>query len=184
MPVIQSIADLPFRERDPWALLNLDTRADAPAAPDLEYYGYGHARVGEIWLTTYDAPDPLPPVRNARLMALHTPDDAEDHGDDLLLEFWIDPVTCEEAGEDEDYAISVMLSRFLEIWLPRVRGDGSAVVLALCNPHHTRLTRPAGLGGATIHYPLGNVTSWRDEAVDFLGGPGALRLTADAWLTM
>ncbi|WP_428267820.1 hypothetical protein [Haliangium sp.] len=212
---ISSIADIPFRERDPWALLNLDSDDDSDglrpededdddddAAPEgpgpdevadaagelgdwgpaLDYYGYGYARVDEVWLTVEGDPEPLPPVRDALILALHSPDDAVAHDDDILLEFWIDDVTCEEADEDDDYAVTVMLSRFLAQWLPRICGDERAIVLALCNPHATRLHHLPVPGGVPLYYPLGNVTSWRDEPGDFLAGPGLLRLSADAWL--
>ncbi|WP_152629627.1 hypothetical protein [Haliangium ochraceum] len=220
MLVIESIADLPFRERDPFRLLNLmpdaphlvaadegeaepdedaepddddddegDTAADGfgdgfGVGPDYSYYGYGYARVGSLWLTAEGERDPRPPLRDVLLLAVHTPDDAEPERDDLLLEFWIDPEVVEEAGPDDDYAIHVPLSRFLEIWLPRISGGERAVVLALCNPHHTVLARPAGLPPMTLHYPLGDVTSWCDEAVDGLAGLGHLRLTADAWCVL
>lgn len=188
--LIQSVADIPFRERDPFDLLNLtahagageDENEDEDRDPDLDYAGFGYARVGELWLATHESPEPLP-VRNALLLALHTPDDARVHENDLLLEFWIDPETCEDVDEDDSQTITVMLSRFLTVWLPRLSSDETALVLAVCNPHHTRLVRPTGLRSATISYPLGDVTSWCDAPTDFLAGPGALRLLADAWHT-
>lgn len=184
---IQSVADIPFRERDPLDLLNLSAGAHAEAdaeedwGPDLDYAGFGYARVGELWLATHESPEPLP-VRNALLLALHTPDDARAHQDDLLLEFWIEPETCEGVDEDDSQTITVMLSRFLTVWLPRLASDEAAIVLAVCNPRHTRLVRPAGLRSAPIHYPLGDVTSWYDEPADFLAA-GTLRLLADGWHT-
>jgi hypothetical protein len=187
--LIQSVADIPFREHDPFDLLNVTAGAHAGAddgddwGPDLDYAGFGYARVGELWLSTHDSPEPLP-VRNALLLALHTPDDARAHQNDLLLEFWIEPGTCEDVDEDDSQTVTVMLSRFLTVWLPRIASDETAIVLAVCNPHHTRLVRPDGLRSATIHYPLGDVTSWCDEAADFLAGPGALRLLADGWHTV
>jgi len=191
--VIRSIADIPFRERDPFALLNLtpgrhadpeDDGEDGPGAPDdgpdLDYAGFGYARVGEIWLAAHDDPEPRP-VRDVLLLALHTPDDAEAHDGDLLLELWPEATGDQEA--DEDLVVQVMLSRFLAVWLPRISSDERAIVLAVCNPCHTRLVRPPALRTVPIHYPLGDATSWREEPADFLAGPGALRLLADAWRT-
>jgi hypothetical protein len=198
---IRSIADIPFRERDPFALLNLTPGVrGAPRAqlgldaddelheepddelgdegPDLDYAGFGYARVGEIWLATHDDPEPRP-VRHALLLALHTPDDAEAHDGDLLLEFWPEP----GSEADDEPVVQVMLSRFLDVWLPRISSDERAIVLAVCNPHHTRLSRAPALRGAPIHYPLGDTTSWREEPADFLAGAGTLRLLADAWRT-
>jgi hypothetical protein len=174
---IQSIVELPFRERDPFALLNLAPGAPGDpgrASPDLDYAGYGYARVRELWLATHDDPGPLS-VRDVLLLALHTPDDADVHDGDLLLELEVG------ADDDDGYAVHVMLSRFLAIWLPRISRDERAIVLAVCNPHHTRVVRPPGLRGVTMYHPLGDVTSWRDEPADFLAGPGALRLLADGW---
>lgn len=198
---IRSIADIPFRERDPFALLNLtpgvygdpevdpdDERGGPDDGPgdgpddglDLDYAGFGYARVGELWLATHDAPEPRP-VRHALLLALHTPDDGDAHDGDLLLEFW--PET-EGDEADEDLVVQVMLSRFLDVWLARISSDERAIVLAVCNPHHTSLVRPPALRSVPIHYPLGDATSWCEEPADFLAGPGALRLMADAWRTV
>jgi hypothetical protein len=197
---IRSIADIPFRERDPFALLNLTpglfgAEPGAPdEGPDLDYAGFGYARVGEIWLATHEDPEPRA-VRHALLLALHTPDDAEAQAGDLLLEFWpeggIDADSdaeqagdSEDDGADEDLVVQVMLSRFLDVWLPRISIDERAIVLAVCNPHHTRLSRSPALRSVPIHYPLGDTTSWCEEPADFLAGGGALRLLADAWRTV
>lgn len=180
---IRSIADIPFRERDPFALLNLSPGAHAGAeraGPDLDYAGFGWARARELWLAAHDDPEPRP-VREALLLGLHTPDDAEAHEGDLLLEFWLD---ADESEAGEDLAVHVKLSRFLEVWLPRISSDERAIVLAVCNPHHTRLVRPAAVRGAPIHYPLGDTTSWSEAPVDFAAGAGTLELLADAWHTL
>lgn len=198
---IRSIADIPFRERDPFELLNLTPGEHGDpehAGPDLDYAGFGFARVGEIWLAAHDDPEPRP-VRDALLLALHTPDDAEAHDGDLLLEFWPEgapaqpaqPAQIDDDGDGDhdgdDAVVQVMLSRFLAVWLPRISSDERAIVLAVCNPHHTRLRladRAPALRAVPIHYPLGDTTSWCDEAVDSLAGPGALQLLADAWRTL
>ena len=54
------------------------------------------------------------------------------------------------------------LSAFLAVWLPRIRGDERAVVLALCNPHEALIRGPAASAGAPLHYALGDVESWLD----------------------
>ena len=187
---IRSIADIPFRERDPFSLLNLTagvrgaSELDAGVerddeGPDLDYAGFGYARVGEIWLATHEDPEPRP-VRHALLLALHTPDDAEAHDGDLLLEFWPES----ESDADDEPVAQVMLSRFLDVWLPRISSDERAIVLAVCNPHHTPLSRPPALRSVPIHYPLGDTTSWCEEPADFLAGGGTLSLLADAWRTV
>lgn len=194
---IRSIADIPFRERDPFALLNLTPltpglRGDevGDEGPDLDYAGFGYARVGELWLATHDDPEPRP-VRHALLLALHTPDDAEAHDGDLLLEFWPEGARDQPEGgddddeddEDDEPVVQVMLSRFLDVWLPRISSDERAIVLAVCNPHHTLLSRSPSLRSVPMHYPLGDTTSWCEEPADFLAGGGSLRLLADAWRT-
>lgn len=173
--IIQSIADLPFQEQDPLRLLAIDVD-NAPATPDLEYYGYGYARVDELWLTCEHAPEPLPPVRDALLLALHSADDSAPLDDDVLLEFWLDG-----AGENgEDLAITALLSRFLDVWLPRVSTDERAIVLALCNPHRATIARPRIPGGQPLYYASGDVTSWLDMHDDPTQS-AVLRLIADAW---
>lgn len=177
---IRSIADIPFRERDPFALLNLSPGEHADperGGPDLEYAGFGYARVGELWLAAHEDPEPRP-VRDVLLLALHTPDDAEAHDNDLLLEFW-----PEGDPDGDEPVVQVLLSRFLAAWLPRISRDERALVLAVCNPHHTRLPRPPALRGTPMCYPLGDTTSWYEAPADGLGGPGTLELVADAWVT-
>jgi hypothetical protein len=181
---IRSIADIPFRERDAFALLNLSPGLHADpegGGPDLEYAGFGYARVGELWLAAHGDAEPRP-VREVLLLGLHTPDDAEPHDGDLLLEFWPegDPDAAGDGGDEP--VVQVMLSRFLAAWLPRISRDERAVVLAVCNPHHTTLPRAPALGGVSMHYPLGDTTSWYEAPADRLAGPGVLELVADAWV--
>lgn len=178
--LISSIADLPFHEQDPLTLLGFDVHGER-TDPDLDYAGFGYARVDELWLTCEGDPESLPPVRNALLLALHTADDDDDDAeplaDDLLLEFCID----EPDGEgNDDYSLTAMLSRFLEIWLPRLSSDESAIVLALCNPRGTVIARPPLPGGQPIYYAAGDVISWLDQPDD-PAEPAVLRLMADAW---
>jgi hypothetical protein len=102
------------------------------------------------------------------VIALHTADDAERLPDDLELEL-----------ELPDRAVTVLASAFLDRWLPRLP-HGSAIVLAICNPHRAA----CGVRAVTVplHYALGEVASWR-EAV-----PGEMHarilLSADDWCTL
>ena len=170
MEPIRAIADLPFHRLDALDLLNLRAERDAP---DADYAGYGHARVDAIYLEAQGAEaDPPRLVRDALLIAVHSADDPEALDDDLELEFVVPEVA-------DDYSVTVLLSRFLPTWLPRVCGDERAVVLVVCNPHHARLAVPATLAasGTRFYYPLGDVESWL-EVVD---GRRELRLVATAW---
>jgi hypothetical protein len=157
------IAELPFARLDPLEALNLQ---EERALPDPDFAGYGWCRVSRIWLLGADGD--ARPVDDAAVLALHTPDDAEPAAGDLELEFVLDPKTGE--------SVLVALSAFLAAWLPRVVDGARAVVLAVCNPHRVLLPRPAAAGAATVHAPLGDVTSW---LVD-----GALQLRATSWNTL
>jgi hypothetical protein len=57
----------------------------------------------------------------------------------------------------------VLASLFLELWLPKLPRDPSAIVLALCNPHDAALRWPAA-SPAPVWYAHGDVTSWLDRA--------------------
>jgi hypothetical protein len=129
------ILELPFRERDVRELLNLDVEREAP---DHDYAGYGWARVDEVWLDDQ-------PVRDALLLALHSADDGEALADDIELEF-------ELPGSAP---VSVLLSTFLDKWLPQLP-RASTTVLALCNPHRAALRGP-------FTYAMGDVESWLDH---------------------
>jgi hypothetical protein len=147
--VISSLAELPFRERPVLELLNLTEDRDRP---DPDYAGFGWARVARLRL------EPGPVVEDALLLALHS----ADHGGPLELEFVLD-----------DGSAIAPLPAFLDAWLPRLRGDERAIVLAMCNPHRALPARPASAGGAPLHVALGDVESWLDD--------GELCLTADDW---
>ena len=157
MSPVESIAELPFREKDPHALLHLDVRRDAI----VETTDHGWARVGAIALA---APGGGPPVvvRDALVLALHWYEDGEPRADDVELEI--------EVGDGE--SVTVLASRFLEVWLPRLGGDGP-IVLALCNPHRATLARPRAAGDRTVYYGLGDVESWLED--------GEPRLVAEEW---
>lgn len=164
---VRSIADLPLRERPPKELLGVGT-APSHDAINLDYTGYGWARIRPIWLDGTSSPRSLERIDDALLLALHSADDAEAMVDDIELEFALDDI---EPGA----AVSVLLSAFLDCWLPRLP-SAPAIVLALCNRHRALLRpRPA----APIFHGLGDVDAWLDQ-----GAPGEedrLRLVADAW---
>lgn len=169
MEPIQSILDIPFHERDLGDLLNLDEHRDAP---QFDYYHYGHARTDVIHLEERDGREPLPVVRDALVLALHSADDPEPLDRDVELEFFVDEVA-------DDYSVTVLLSDFLDKWLPRICADERAVVLVLCNPHGAEIARPAILRGTPLYYAVGDVESWLDMA----DGRPFIRLIADAWRT-
>ena len=135
------ILDLPFRERDVHELLNLDVER---AAPDYHYAGYGWARVDEVWLDDT-------PVRDALVLAIHSPDDSEPIADDVELEF-----DLPEGG-----SVTALTSTFLDKWLPQMP-RASALVLVLCNPHRAVLQRPSAAAGP-LYYANGDVESWLDH---------------------
>ncbi len=181
------IADLPFRERPVHELLNFDQqRSDV----DASYAGYGWARVPRIWIGEMPPAGSVEPVASpgpagarsipagsaqwiadALVLALHSCDIGEVLANDIELEF-------ELPGAEP---VSVLVSQFLEVWLPRLPSAG-AIVLAMCNPHHATLTVPAGLAKTTapIYYATGDVESWLDAHE---GGRVEL-LAAGSWATL
>lgn len=150
-----TIAELPFRERPVYELLNLDVDRDLPVK---DYAGFGWAQVDELWLAIGD--DDGDRVEDALVLALHSADDGEALRDDIELEF-----------ELPEGAVSVLASDFLARWLPKLP-PARAIVLALCNPHGAVLRRPSA-AVVPIHYGRGDVASWRD-------GDRVL-LTAESW---
>ncbi len=164
MEHIQTIAAIPFLQRPPLELLDL-THDRAELDPD--YTGFGYSRFAEVWLEGQGGT--REPVRDALVLALHctdVPGAALAH--DVELEFFVDEVA-------KDYSVRVLLSQFLAEWLPRVRGDATTVVLALCNRQRATLPAPASLGDGRLVYALGNVDAWLD--VD----KGTITLSADTW---
>ncbi len=150
----RTILELPFVERAPLDLLGFDGDRDTV---DLDYAGFGWARIDRVWL---DDGATRVAVDDALVLALHAADDGEVLADDVELEF-----------ADDGGAVTVLCSTFLDRWLPRLPAT-DAIVLALCNPHRARLAaRPR-----PIHYGLGAVDAWHDVAAD------RLRLTAERWL--
>jgi hypothetical protein len=157
--MITSIAELPFRERPVLELLHLDRDR---AEPDGDYAGYGWARASRLWLAEPGTPPHA--VDDALLLALHCPDDGEPLAGDVELYFEL----------PEGPPVTVLASLFFARWLPRLPQDASAIVLALCNPHHTSLPAPAD-ARAPLHYAHGEVESWisRDD--------GRIELRAPRW---
>lgn len=165
MQPIRSIAELPFREHDPLELLNLLEARDSPVLDDTRF---GWCRLGELWLDDGSA-EPRR-VRDALVLAVHAAEEPERLADDVELEFFVEEVA-------KDYSVTVLLSKFLEVWLPRVSGGERAIVLAMCNPHRATLARPAIAGATPVHYALGDVDSW----LDVVDGRRHVRLAADSW---
>ncbi len=141
------------------AALHLDGDRDAV---DDDYTGFGHSRLDALTLAGSDG---SVAVHDALVLALHCADPGEVLADDIELEFVLDgPVR----------SVSATLSSFLAVWLPTLRGDERAVVLALCNPHRATVRRPDALDLTTpLYYATGDVESWYDDS--------GVRLVAEAW---
>lgn len=165
---IRSIAEIPFAACEPLDLLNLRDDRDEP---DADYVGFGHCRVDEVVLE--DGGGRRRPVRDARILALHSCDLGAPRPDDVELEFFVDEVA-------PDYSVTALLSTFLAARLPGLRGDESAIVLAMCNPHRAAIGRVAAAGATPVYYAVGDVESWLDPDHEERGRP-RLRLTAEAW---
>ena len=159
-----SIAELPFVARPVIELLALDVDRDEP---DRDYAGYGHAKLDRVMLV--DGRGQQRVVEDVLLVAVHSSDDGEVLADDVELELDL------PAGELR--SVSVLASRFLEIWLPKLPA-AKAIVLVMCNPHRARLVRPSW--PVPIHYALGDVESWRDLDDPRTG----IRLVAETWCTL
>ncbi|MBK9036830.1 MAG: hypothetical protein IPL61_37205 [Myxococcales bacterium] len=159
MTTPRSLLELPFGPRPPLELLGLTTDR---ATIDLDYAGFGWARVDRVWLA---GPTATTAVDDALIVAVHAADDGPALADDVVLEFAL-----------PDTIVTARLSTFLDRWLPRLPA-APAVVLALCNPHHAAMTAPAAAGDRPVHYGLGPVDAWLDQR------PGAdrLRLAAAGW---
>lgn len=135
------IGELPFRERPILELLHFD---DNRHEVDRNYAGYGWARVPRIWVGDT-------PVDDALVLALHSADDGEAMPDDIELEFELPGAA----------PVSVLASQFFAVWLPKLP-PASAVVLALCNPHHAVLAYPDA-ARAPVYLASSDVESWLDE---------------------
>jgi hypothetical protein len=163
-PVVRSIGELPFVERDPLELLNLHIPRDLP---DHDHAGFGFCRVAAVALES--PADGATVVEAPLVLALHSADDGRPLPDDIELMFVLDAT-----GDD---VVTVLLSAFLRCWLPVVRGTERAIVLVMCNPHAAAIPRSGAPSPLPVHYAVGDVHSWLDPA-----SPGpAIRLSADAW---
>lgn len=156
------ILDLPVRERPIRELLDLTTDRHTI---NRDYAGYGWARVDEVWLDDTR-------VRDALVLALHSPDDGERLADDIELYF-------ELPGAPP---VTVLASQFLELWLPRLPA-ASSIVLALCNPHRATLRRPTSTP-ATLYYALGDVAAWLDHADGHEHGDRIRLASDDRWVRL
>jgi hypothetical protein len=158
-----TIAELPFIERPVIELLALDVDRDEP---DPDYAGYGFAKIDRVMLVG-DAGKRI--VEDALLVAVHSSDDGEVLANDIELEL--------DLPDGELSSVTVLASRFLEVWLPKLP-NASAIVLVMCNPHRARLAGPAW--PVPIHYALGDVESWQDLDDPRTG----IRLVAETWCTL
>ena len=156
---IESVLDLPFRERPIRELLNLTEHRDLPQR---DFAGYGWARVPEIWL---EAGENVERVEDALVLALHTPDDIAPTPDDVAPTTDDVELYFEVPGDQ----VTVDASLFFAKWLPKLPRAG-AIVLALCNPQHVRLRLPTNI---TVHYALGDVESWREDERIILSSDGS-----------
>ncbi|KYF75580.1 hypothetical protein BE11_44420 [Sorangium cellulosum] len=167
MQPLRSISELPFHGRPALELLNLEQHREAP---DLESTQFGWCRVDELWL---DGRADRAPTRvtDALVVAVHAADEAEVLPDDVELEFFVEEVA-------KDYSVTVLLSAFLDRWLPAASGGERAIVLAMCNPHAARVRQPKAAGRTPVYYADGDVDSWLDTDGD---GRQHIRLEAEAW---
>jgi hypothetical protein len=180
---IRSTADLPFVERDPWALLGID-RSRGPGQGDVDegWDSFGYAWLPQLALEW--EPGRREVLAGVLLLALHSEDDAPALPGDIELAFWLD-ASGGAAGAERPLVVSAPLSVFLGAWLPRLlaarpHAPPRALVLALCNPQRTRLPRPAVVpAGCALWYAIGSAAAWAEEAGD--GGPALFGLTAPAW---
>ena len=174
--VVQAgITGLCFPELGPLQLLGFDPNRPAP---EMEYDAFGHTFLPALWLVERGTQSGFW-LRNSRVFALHSADDGEAHADDIDLEFWV----------DDDTAVQVSLSLFLECRAEALIGDAAALVLALCNPYRARICRPRAVT-VPIFYAEGDVVAFMDVDEDDNDENDAdvwsmddvrIRLVADCW---
>lgn len=155
---VRTIGDLPFVERPVLELLGFEAERETV---DLDYAGFGWARVERLWLATRDGAAAPRRIDRPLVLALHSADDGEALPDDVELEFVLD-----------DRSVTARLSAFLARWLPRLPAPGP-IVLAMCNPHGAVLPPIAAAGGRDVHCAMGPVDAWLHD--------DDLHLVADAW---
>lgn len=160
-----TIAELPFRELPVIELLALNRGGD------LEYAGYGWAKLDELWLSVDRRP--LRRLDDVLVIAVHASDDGPALADDVELTF---ELPGDDGGGDPP-KVRVLASAFLARWLP-VLPQVPVIVLAMCNPHRAALPQIAEVSAA-VHYGLGDVHAWQDG-----DRGGRIRLHAEDWRTL
>lgn len=183
---IRTTAELPFAEREPWALLGIDRSRrlapDAAAAAADDWDGFGYAWLPRLALEWERGRREV--LEDVLLLALHSEDDAPALAQDIELAFWLDGDGGAAAAVGP-LVVSAPLSVFLAAWLPRLLAERAgtpprAVVLGLCNPRRTRIARPAVVPAACgLWYAVGSAAAWAEEAGD--AAPALFGLTAPAW---
>lgn len=112
----------------------------------------------------------MQPVDDALVLGLHSADLGEALLDDIELEF-------ELPGAEP---VTVLASQFFEQWLPTLP-QASAIVLALCNPHHAVLPYPSG-AHVPVYIASGDVQAWLDhdkgDRIELVTDRSWARLTA------
>ena len=155
-----TLADLPFEQKPPLALLGLDDEQRAEV--DHEFAGFGWGVLRHVVLADDRGRREL---SDALVLALHTPDEP---GEAFELEFWI-------RHEDEELAVLVPWIAFADARVrPLLGAEHRDVVLALCNPGDREIDRPPWLGDRRLHHADGDVTSWIDP-------DGSIRMQAKRW---
>jgi hypothetical protein len=160
---LASVLELPFVERPLEELLHFEDGRDQV---DRDYAGFGFTRAPLVWLGSQQG-GALQPVEDALVIALHASDDAAAQPDDIDLSF-------EMTSERIDVGLNLFLSR----WLPKLPA-ASAIVLAVCNPHHAKLHFATS---TPIWYPTGDTESWIDDSaggrIELLAAGGWARIPA------
>lgn len=157
-----ALADLPFDRKPPLALLGLDDPQRTEV--DHDFAGFGWGVVPRVVLAD---DDDRREVKDALVLALHTPDEPTD-APELELEFWIE-------HDGEELAVLVPWRAFAEARVrPLLRDEQGDVVLALCNPDARGIDRPSWLGERRLYHADGDVTAWLDP-------DGSIRLQARRW---
>jgi hypothetical protein len=147
------IGDLPFHERPIEELLALG--GNLTVEESRQWAGFGWARVPKIWLN-----DEL--VTDALVVAVHADDDGEAVTGDIEIAF-----------ELSDANVTMLLSEFVQVWLPRLPSAATTVLL-VCNPFHATLR----MEGRAFRYPQGEARAWmidRDPPIS---------LEAETWCTL
>lgn len=140
---------------------------------DPDYAGFGWAKVERIWLSVPGRPARR--IDDALVVAIHATDDGPALADDVDLTFELPGPGAPPADPPK---VSVLATRFLAQWLPRLP-RARAIVLAMCNPHGAVLPPLAAAGEVPVHHGFGDVVAWQD-----LDRGDRIRLRADGWRTL